>query len=330
MLIRAKATSTPGLDAIGTEIEIAAPIERVFQALTDSAQLIRWWGDEACKPSLWEVDARLGGQWHFEASDTTRKVINGISHFKVHGEIIEYDPPGVLAYTWLANWHEHPDRPTLVRWELKPTPTGTQVKVTHSGLTEERVAREDYTGGWPGVVELLRAYCQRTWKASEVAVAISADQDALVGEVLIAAPAERVFQAITDPQQLLKWWGQEGLYRCAEWEVDLKPGGQWRSAGVNNSGVTFEVKGEYLEIDPPRLLVYTWVASWVGDLKSTVRWELTAAPGGTLVKMQHSGLAGKPEALKSFSSGWPRVLAWVQSFVEKGETVTTRHSISMA
>ena len=326
----AKASESPGLDAVVTEIEIAAPVERVFQALTDSAQLIRWWGDEACKPSVWEIDARLGGEWHFEASDSTEKLaINGVSHFKAHGEIVEYDPPRILAYIWLANWHEHPDHPTLVRWELVPSASGTRVKVTHTGLTDERVARQDYTGGWPGVLELLRTHCERAVKASAVAIAVSPDQDSLVGEVFIAVPPDRVFQAITDPQQLLKWWGQKGLYRCTEWEADLKPGGRWRSAGVNESGARFEVKGEYLEIDRPHLLVHTWLASWAGDLESTVRWELTAAPGGTLVKMRHSGLAGKPEALKSFSGGWPRVLAWAQSFLERGEAVETRQPLSM-
>src|SRR5262249_853301 len=110
----------------------------------------------------------------------------------------------------------------------------------------------------------------------------------------------------------------------------LKPGGRWRSAGVNDNGTTFEVKGEYLEIDPPRLLVYTWLPSWVGDSKSTVRWELIPAPGGTLVKIRHSGLAGKPEARESYRGGWPRVLAWAKSFLERRKTVETRQSVSKA
>jgi uncharacterized protein YndB with AHSA1/START domain len=41
---------TPDQDAIVGEVEVAAPSERVFQALIDPAQLIRWWGDDVCKP----------------------------------------------------------------------------------------------------------------------------------------------------------------------------------------------------------------------------------------------------------------------------------------
>ena len=65
--------------------------------------------------------------------------------------------------------------------------------------------------------------------------------------------------------------------------------------------------GEYLEVDSPRLLVYSWVASWTGDVKTTVRWELEPTGKGTLVKIRHSGLAAHPELAKSYR-GWPRML----------------------
>jgi uncharacterized protein YndB with AHSA1/START domain len=153
---------TPDLDAIVTDVEIAAPPEKVFRALTDPQQLIRWWGDDVCKASVWEFDARVGGKWRFEASDTTGKlVINGVSDFKAGGEIVEFNPPRVLAYTWIANWHDDKSRRTLVRWELTPKGKGTLVKVTHTGLADEAVARKDYSGGWPGVVELLKKFVEK-------------------------------------------------------------------------------------------------------------------------------------------------------------------------
>jgi len=42
--------------------------------------------------------------------------------------------------------------------------------------------------------------------------AITRDEDAIGVEVQISAPPDRVFQAITDPTQLLRWWGQQGMY----------------------------------------------------------------------------------------------------------------------
>jgi len=63
--------------------------------------------------------------------------------------------------------------------------------------------------------------------------AITPDQDVVTAEIFIAAPPERVFQAITDPSQSLKWWGERGMYRVTEWNSDLRPGGKWSSLGMS-------------------------------------------------------------------------------------------------
>ena len=151
----------------------------------------------------------------------------------------------------------------------------------------------------------------------------TSDQDAIVSEIYIQAEPERVFQALIDPEQVVRWWGQNGVYRCTQFSADLRVGGKWRSSGVGPDGGRFEVAGEFLEVVPPRVLAYTWVASWTGPAKTTVRWELTATEQGTLVRIRHSGLAAHPEIAQSYR-GWPRMLGWLQALLEKGETVETR------
>ena len=154
------------LDSIVQEIVIEAAPERVFQALTDAVQLKDWWGKE---PSVelhrFDMDGRKGGRWIFECTG-----IEGHDHgevgkqlaknkaklFEAHGEVLECDPPRLLVWSWIANWHEHPTISTTVRWELSPTKTGTRVKVTHSGLEKENIARKDYGAGWAGVLRLLK------------------------------------------------------------------------------------------------------------------------------------------------------------------------------
>ena len=119
-----------------------------------------WW---AASPAgaIWEMDARLGGKWRYELAGPNRKAaVSGVGDFKAHGEITEFDPPRVLAYTWRGNWHEHPEQASTARWELSPTKTGTRVKVTHSGLANEPIVRKDYAGGWPGVLDKLRKHCE--------------------------------------------------------------------------------------------------------------------------------------------------------------------------
>jgi uncharacterized protein YndB with AHSA1/START domain len=150
---------TPDQDAIISEIEIAAPPALVFQALTDAGQLKSWFNDPSCPIHVWQMDARLGGRYNYSTEKGTA-VVNGVSEFKCHGEIIEFDPPRLLVYTWIANWHDDTSRRTVVRWELTPKAGGTHVKVTHSGLASLPVARKDYSGGWPGVVEHLKKFVE--------------------------------------------------------------------------------------------------------------------------------------------------------------------------
>ncbi len=154
-----KVIITPDQDSIVTEIDIAAPPSRVFEALTDPIQLMRWFTDASCPVKSWQMDARLGGSYSY-ATEKGSFEVNGVSEFQCRGEIVEFDPPRLLVYTWIANWHLEPQRRTTVRWELTPTAAGTHLRVTHSGLAQEPEARKDYSGGWPGVVEKLRQFAE--------------------------------------------------------------------------------------------------------------------------------------------------------------------------
>jgi uncharacterized protein YndB with AHSA1/START domain len=138
---------------------IGVPAERVFRALTDSDQLTRWFTDASCPVKFWQMDARLGGSYRY-ATGKSSIVVNGVSEFECHGEIKEFDPPRLLVYTWIGNWHLDPEKKTIVRWELTPSASGTHVKVTHSGLAQDLEARADYSGGWPGVVEKLKEFAE--------------------------------------------------------------------------------------------------------------------------------------------------------------------------
>lgn len=160
---------------------------------------------------------------------------------------------------------------------------------------------------------------------------LTPDQDAVIAEIFIAAPPARVFQAISDPHQLPRWWGQEGLYRVTNATMDLRPGGKWRSEGTGADGTAFFVEGEYLEIEPPTRLVHTWFGSFHPQ-KTVVRWELspqtvnTLYPSGprksgtgTLVRVTHEGFAGNVKSATEHGEGWKRVLGWLEAFVTRTE-----------
>jgi hypothetical protein len=87
-------------------------------------------------------------------------------------------------------------------------------------------------------------------------------------------PLPALFQAISDPSQTSQWWGQKGLYRINNVEADVRPGGTWISRGTGADGKEFSVRGKYLQVDPPRLLVHTWNPSYSNLQETVVRCEL--------------------------------------------------------
>ena len=157
---KSKSAIAADRDSITAEIHIAAPPDRVFKALTDPKALMSWFNSPECPVKFWQMDARLGGRYRYATQKGT-VVVNNVSEFECHGEILELDPPRLLVYSWIANWHDDKSRRTIVRWELTPDAAGTQVKVVHSGLTEESVARKDYSGGWPGVLQNLKTFTEK-------------------------------------------------------------------------------------------------------------------------------------------------------------------------
>ncbi|HSE40778.1 MAG TPA: SRPBCC domain-containing protein, partial [Acidobacteriota bacterium] len=134
-------------------------------------------------------------------------------------------------------------------------------------------------------------------------------------EIYIEAKPEKIFSAITTPEELTSWWGDESAYQCDLWTVDLRVGGRFHSEGKGSGANRFVVEGTYMEIQPPNLLVYTWEPSWHQIPPTTVRWELIPQGSGTLVKITHSGFAGNVEALNDHKNGWPAVAAWLKRYV---------------
>ena len=139
----------------------------------------------------------------------------------------------------------------------------------------------------------------------------------IVKEITINAPATKIFAALTQPDQLTQWWGEDGLYHTEHMVVDLRVGGAWRTTGESASGAPFSVEGEYTAIEPPRLLEYTWRHDWDGRPEQTlVRYELTeGANGTTVVRVRHSGFTNV-DSRSNHSEGWNRVLGWLTNFVE--------------
>ncbi len=140
----------------------------------------------------------------------------------------------------------------------------------------------------------------------------------LLASIEIAAPAERVFRAITS-DEITKWWGSPELYRTTEYTADLRPGGRWRADGVGADGKAFSVDGEFREVDPPRRLVQTWKADWDGGHETTLTYSLEPIDGGTRVTVRHEGFGDRHASCRSHGDGWARVLGWLAKHFDTAE-----------
>jgi uncharacterized protein YndB with AHSA1/START domain len=113
----------------------------------------------------------------------------------------------------------------------------------------------------------------------------------------IEAPPEVVFAHLVTPELMVSWMGQHA-------ELDAVAGGAF---AVDING--YLVRGEYLEVDPPRRLVVSWGMAGTADLppgSSRVEFILTPTATGTTLDLVHTGL---PEMrAKNHAAGWANYL----------------------
>ena len=121
----------------------------------------------------------------------------------------------------------------------------------------------------------------------------------IVREVRIKAPPDEVFPFFTDPDKMIVW-------KAARASLDPRPGGTFW-IDVTGHDVA---RGEYVEIDPPRRVVFTfgWEAEGSPEPPGSTTVEVTLEPDGdgTLLRLVHSGV---PEEMRQGSAGgWDHYL----------------------
>lgn len=132
----------------------------------------------------------------------------------------------------------------------------------------------------------------------------------------IAAPPDVVFSYFVDPEKYRLWQGFDA-------ELDPRPGGLFR-VKVTETAV---VRGEYVLVDPPQQVVFTWgwepqaglqVLRDVTPGMSTV--EVTLVPDGedTIVRLRHAGLPTE-EGRRIHGAGWVHYLSRLSVVVDGGD-----------
>jgi uncharacterized protein YndB with AHSA1/START domain/DNA-binding transcriptional ArsR family regulator len=137
-----------------------------------------------------------------------------------------------------------------------------------------------------------------------------------VYQVFIKAPAEKVWQAITEEEFTVRY------FYGARTESAWKPGSKYSSYNAEKTAVM--VDGEILEADPPRKLVQTWHVLYdqemAGEKPSRVTWEIEPREGGvSKLTVVHDEFPAGSKTYDSVAGGWPWVLSGLKTLLETGE-----------
>lgn len=133
-------------------VDIKAPVETVFAALTDPAQLPKWWGQaDLYQTTGMSVDLREGGAWK-----TVGVGADG-HEFSVGGVYKTVQPPHRLDFTWAPDWDAFE---TLVSYTLEAIDGGTRLTVRHSGFGEHAGSCGNHATGWERVLGWLTGFLQ--------------------------------------------------------------------------------------------------------------------------------------------------------------------------
>lgn len=129
----------------------------------------------------------------------------------------------------------------------------------------------------------------------------------LVVRRTIPTARERVFDAWLDPTRLARFM-RPGSTGRATAEVDPRVGGRFRIVMYHpNSKAGTEHTGEYLLIDRPQRLAFTWRSIHTDDKETTVTIDFIDLDGATEIILTHTQLP--PKAADAHRKGWNDILA---------------------
>ena len=161
------------------------------------------------------------------------------------------------------------------------------------------------------------------WAAALSGLKRNIEEDTMekVFEIYIKTTPERLWEAITDPEQRRRY--SFGTRVSSDWT----PGSRYEARVPDGSFAL--VEGENLEVDPPRRLVQTMTALWSDEVKqegpSRVTWEIEPVGDSCRLTVIHDEL--REGAHDELYGGWPMILSGLKTLLETGEDLTTPGSL---
>lgn len=128
------------------------------------------------------------------------------------------------------------------------------------------------------------------------------------------APARLVYQAWTDPEHMLRWWGTKDTKQLRA-EADVRVGGRFRVAFQTPDGEVHDVSGEYLEVQPGKKLVFSWAWITTPERESQVTVTFKDEGEKTLLTLHHEKFFDQT-ARDDHETGWCEALDNLERYVE--------------
>ena len=260
--------------AIERTLELRATPERVWQALTDAAELAAWFGQRCDLAPVVGYDGWM--EWD--------------GHGRYAMRVVEAVEPRRFALHWMnePGVALDPDRSTLVEWDLEPTAAGgTRLHLRESGFRSPDGRRGNVIGWLSETGELVAHLASEPWEAG------------IRRTYHLDAGVERVWAAFADPTEFAAWWG--GTH-----PVELRAGAlgwwEWPSEGGR-----FAVRVDVVE--PPTYLAWTWTPTPETPLDQAAerlhtQWAFEPRDdGGTDLHLMETGFTG-PENHRLNDRGW--------------------------
>jgi uncharacterized protein YndB with AHSA1/START domain len=122
----------------------------------------------------------------------------------------------------------------------------------------------------------------------------------------IKAPPAKVWAAITQPEQMVQWWGPDAGPTLSA-EADVRPGGRFSIVFRLLNGDEHNPTGVYREVVPDKTLAFTWEWEGAPEKESLVTFRLEPFEGGTELTLIHERLPDEA-ARKSHEAGWNGLL----------------------
>lgn len=136
------------------------------------------------------------------------------------------------------------------------------------------------------------------------------------------APRELVWQAMTDPQHVIHWWGPRGFSTTIE-TMDVRPGGVWKQTLRGPDGANYPNKSVFKEVVKPERIVFShgggraggpgasFVATWTFEIveisktKVTIRMVFPSAADRDFVVKEFGAIEGGKQTLERLSEHLP-------------------------